>query len=132
MRKVLDAWAILAWLEGGPASSVIERLLEAAAQGQLELFLNLINAGEVYYILAKRHGLPSAEEFFEDLDAAMPVHTVLPSRALVVRAAQLKSRYPISYADGFAAATALELAAPLVTGDPELRTVPQLELEWVG
>ncbi|MBM3746144.1 MAG: type II toxin-antitoxin system VapC family toxin [Acidobacteria bacterium] len=30
------------------------------------------------------------------------------------------------------AATALELAAPLVTGDPELRTVPQLELEWSG
>ena len=78
------------------------------------------------------HGLPSAEEFFEDLETALPVNTVLPSRTLLVRAAQLKSRYPISYADGFAAATALELAAPLVTGDAELRTVADLELEWVG
>jgi predicted nucleic acid-binding protein len=132
MRKVLDAWAVLAWLEGGSAGPKVEALLEAATRGQAELFLNLINAGEVYYILAKRHGLPHAEEFLEDLDASLPVQSILPSRTLVIRAAQLKSRFAISYADGFAAATALELSAPLVTGDAELRTVAGLELEWLG
>jgi predicted nucleic acid-binding protein len=31
----------------------------------------------------------------------------------------LKSRHAISYADAFAAATALSECAPLITGDPE-------------
>jgi predicted nucleic acid-binding protein len=51
-------------------------------------------------------------------------------------AATLKARYPISYADGFAAATAMLRQAPLVTGDPELRAMAKkekvLRLEWLG
>jgi predicted nucleic acid-binding protein len=132
MRKVLDAWAVLAWVEGALAAPAVEALLEAATRGEVELFLNLINAGEVYYILAKRRGLAHAEEFLEDLETCLPVQTILPSRALVIRAAKLKSQYPISYADGFAAATALELPASLVTGDADLRAVAGLELEWLG
>jgi len=132
MRKVLDAWAVLTWLERGAAWPTVQALLEAASGGALELYINMINAGEVYYVLARRRGVLYAEEFLEDLDAALPVRVILPDRALIAQAARLKSRYPISYADGFAAATALELAAPLVTGDPELRTVAGLQLEWLG
>jgi len=48
----------------------------------------------------------------------------------------LKARYAISYADGFAAATAMLQGAPLVTGDPELRVMAAkekaLRLEWIG
>lgn len=50
-------------------------------------------------------------------------------------AATLKSRHAISYADAFAAATALLRGAPLVTGDPELQTMsmePNLKLEWIA
>lgn len=51
-------------------------------------------------------------------------------------AAGLKSRYAISYADAFAAATALMHDAPLVTGDPELRAMAagksNLKLEWIA
>jgi predicted nucleic acid-binding protein len=51
-------------------------------------------------------------------------------------AAKLKSRYAISYADAFAAATAIIRESPLLTGDPELRAVATqekiLQLEWIG
>lgn len=51
-------------------------------------------------------------------------------------AATLKSRHAISYADAFSAATALLRDVPLVTGDPELRTMAaaekNLKLEWIG
>lgn len=132
MRKVLDAWALLAWLEGQSARSAVDALLERSARGEIELYLNMINAGEVYYHLARRHGVATAEEFLEDLDSSLPIKTLIPSRALIVKAAQLKSKYPISYADGFAAATAADLSAALVTGDPDLRTVSGLDLEWIG
>ena len=41
----------------------------------------------------------------------------------------------MSFADAFAAATAMELNAALVTGDPELRALEDaglVRLEWVG
>jgi predicted nucleic acid-binding protein len=132
VRKVLDAWAILAWLERQAAKPAIDSLLEAASRGDIELFMNMINAGEVYYQLARRHGIGRAEEFLEDLDSSLPIKTIDPSRALIIRAAQLKSKYPVSYADAFAAETAVGLSAPLVTGDPELRSIPDLKLEWLG
>ena len=48
------------------------------------------------------------------------MRTVLPDRALILEAARIKADYPMSYADAFAAATAIQLGAPLWTGDPEL------------
>ena len=47
-------------------------------------------------------------------------------------AASLKGRFPIAYADGFAAALAQKYNCPLVTGDPEFRSVDRLELDWGG
>jgi predicted nucleic acid-binding protein len=47
-------------------------------------------------------------------------------------AALLKGRYPIAYADAFAAALAQKYRCPLVTGDPELRSIADLELDWIG
>ena len=49
------------------------------------------------------------------------------------RAAELKSRHAIAYADAFAVATAVEFDATLVTGDPEIEPLEgtQLEVEWL-
>ena len=53
--------------------------------------------------------------------------TIIPCpNDLIYRAAELKARYPISYADAFALAMALEHSAVLVTGDPEFRQVEHL------
>jgi hypothetical protein len=47
-------------------------------------------------------------------------------------AALLKGDYPVSYADAFAAALAKKHNCPLVTGDPELQSIKNLELDWSG
>ena len=41
----------------------------------------------------------------------------------VLAAADIKAQHRVSYADAFAAATAEELTATLVTGDPEMKEV---------
>jgi predicted nucleic acid-binding protein len=62
--------------------------------------------------------------------------TISASDELVMLAATLKARHPISYADGFATATAILHSVPLITGDPEIRTMAArektLQLHWVG
>ena len=58
---------------------------------------------------------------------------ILPApEALVYKAAELKADYPISYADCFALACALEQSAILVTGDPEFKKVAHLiNIQWI-
>jgi ribonuclease VapC len=126
---------MLGWLQGEePARAKVRELLEQASRGEAKVSISLINVGEVFYLIAKRHGAAPAERFLADL-ATMPIQALLPDRRLILGAARLKSRYPISYADAFAVETAREQNAILVTGDPELRQLAKhepIELLWVG
>ncbi len=133
--SVLDSWAMLGWLQGQePARAKVGELLAQASRGETKVSISLINAGEVFYLIAKRHGAAPAERFLADL-GMMPIQALLPDRRLILSAARLKSRYPISYADAFAVETAREQNAILVTGDPELWQLSKrepIELLWVG
>ena len=54
------------------------------------------------------------------------------SDELVYQAAELKAEYPLSYADCFAAAAALNHDAVIVTGNPEFRHIAHLvKIEWI-
>ena len=133
--SVLDSWAIIGWLQGEePARTKVRELLEQASRGAAKVSISLINVGEVFYLIAKRYGAAAAERFLADL-AMMPIQALLPDRKLILGAARLKSRHPISYADAFAAETAREQNAILVTGDPELWHLSQkepIDLLWLG
>ena len=133
--SVLDAWAIMGWLQGEePARAKVRELLEQASRGAAKVSISLINVGEIFYLIAKRHGAAPAERFLADL-AMMPIQALLPDRKLILGAARLKSRYPISYADAFAAQTARDQNAILVTGDPELWHLSKqepIDLLWLG
>jgi len=133
--SVLDSWAIIGWLQGEePARTKVRELLEQASRGAAKVSISLINVGEVFYLIAKRHGAAPAERFLADV-AMMPIQSLQPDRKLILSAARLKSRYPISYADAFAAETARDQNANLVTGDPELWQLCQhepIDLFWLG
>jgi ribonuclease VapC len=52
---------------------------------------------------------------------------VLPvTESMVFKAEELKAEFPISYADCFALACALEHSAILVTGDPDFKKIAHL------
>jgi ribonuclease VapC len=90
-----------------------------------------INIGEVYYITAKNRSFELAEDFLNRLET-LSIEAVPNSFAHVLEAARLKARFPISYADAFAAATAIRMDAVIVTGDPEFRQVEHLvTVNWL-
>ena len=114
MTVVLDAWAVLALLDGSePAAAEVDQLLE-----QERPAVSWISLGEVFYILHRRHGERAAARTVRDLRAS--VEALVPSPDLVLAAGRVKSAFPLSYADAFAAATAIDRSAVLWTGDPEL------------
>ena len=117
---LLDSWAILALLyEEEPAADRVEELLQQAADGQVSLFLSVINLGEVFYIFGRRRGVNAAENVVAKTKQ-LPIRILPVDEERVLAAAAYKMKYSISYADAFAAAAAVELKATLVTGDPEL------------
>jgi predicted nucleic acid-binding protein len=49
----------------------------------------------------------------------------VPAReSLVLEAARVKAKHPLSYADAFAVATGRVEKAPVITGDPEILALP--------
>jgi predicted nucleic acid-binding protein len=130
--RVLDTWPILEWMNRRqPATDAVEKLFDESLAGSVQLFIGAINVGEVYYFLRKTHSERVAESWRE-LSVTLPATIEVPTANEIWDAALLKGKYPIAYADAFAAALALKHRCPLVTGDPEFRSIPELELDWVG
>jgi ribonuclease VapC len=135
VSPVVDAWAVLAWLENEPGADAFDRWLRKAARST-PLHISVINAGEVYYSLVKAGDQSRANGFARDLRAhALPITVMPATNPRVWRAADLKARYPIAYADAFAAALAIELQAPLLTGDPDFKPLERdsgISIEWIA
>jgi predicted nucleic acid-binding protein len=129
-RFVLDAWALLALLqEEEPAASRVKHLLEEAQVERVRLLISAINLGEAYYRVGKVKGEREARKTLDTL-RRLSLSVISATDERVFAAADLKIHYTISYADAFAAATADEFGATLVTGDPELLALHnQLQIE---
>ncbi len=119
-RFVLDAWAVLALLQKEePAASRIKSLLESAQSERHRLFISVINLGEVYYAVGKAKNEAEAQKTLDEF-RQLEIEVVPASDERVFAAAHFKIHHRLSYADAFAASTAIEFSAVLVTGDPEL------------
>lgn len=123
MTVVLDAWPVMQFMQG--RESLGRQMSELLEDG--EAVMSWINVGEVYYSIRRRWGPSLADELLPRLLANVAAE--MPSALRVVEAAKLKSEYRMSYADAFAAATAIAHDAELWTGDPELLT-PDAPWRW--
>lgn len=121
-RYVLDSYALLAYFEGDPEGGKVEKLLKSALYKEVEIFMNVINLGEVIYITERERGLSKAQEVLARI-GEFPIAIVEVDRELALMAAHLKAKYPIAYADCLAAALAQLKGAILVTGDPEFKRI---------
>ena len=59
---VLDSWAVMAYLEDEPASKKIGEMLAGSLSDGTPLLMSVINAGEIWYIVARRRSQKEAED----------------------------------------------------------------------
>jgi predicted nucleic acid-binding protein len=131
MLRVLDAYALMAFLEDEPGASHVRRLLLEAVKGEIRLAITTVNLGEVYYSITRSDSLEVAERIVGEL-TALPLEIVDVGWELARQAARIKAQTPISYADCFAAGLARQMGCAVVTGDPEFhRLEDQVEIEWL-
>lgn len=119
-KRVLDSFAILALVNDERGAEEVAELLRSAMESGQALYINEINVGEVYSIVAK-HRSPGAAERVLDHLRALPLDFVPNSWSDVLDAARVKAAHPLSYADAFAVSTARRLGVPLTTSG---RTAP--------
>ena len=117
-RFVLDANALVSLLEDRPGAASRVRRLISASSDEVPLFLSAVNWGEVFYIAWKLHGEAHARDAEAKLQQ-LPIVVIAADRERATRAAALKQKHSLSYADAFAAELAMERGAWLVTADPE-------------
>jgi predicted nucleic acid-binding protein len=118
-RYVLDANALIGFFEDREGTAgKIERLVDDALRRDLPLLMSAVNWGEVFYTAWRRHGEAQAREAEARLQE-MPIVVITIDRDRATRAAALKQKHNLGYADSFAAELAMERGAWLVTADPE-------------
>jgi uncharacterized protein len=134
-RFCLDAFAWLAWLQDEPGAATVQRCLDDAERGHADCVTSIINLGEAFYRLVRVDRREQAESLWRmALRRRLPVSVKEATQRRVRRAADLKSKHAIAYADAFAVATALEFQATLLTGDPEIKPLVgryELKVEWL-
>ncbi|MGI9951570.1 type II toxin-antitoxin system VapC family toxin [Moorellaceae bacterium AZ2] len=131
-KFVLDSYAILALVEDEPGAQVVADIL---SEEGTELYLSVVNLGEVYYIISRERGERAAEEVVRGVMDEETVAIVEVSWPRAREAARIKAKGRLSYADAFVLGLALELKAPVVTGDPEIQDIAEslgTEIVWVG
>lgn len=109
----------------------MQELLDGGDGGEHELYMSVVNFGEVIYTVWKRRGAGSAQQTLAAFDQ-LPVKAFDVDRDLALQASALKANTRMGYADCFAAALAQRLGAAVVTGDPDFRQVEQsVPIEWL-
>ena len=130
-RIVFDAHAILKWTQKEQGYQKVKSALVSCRDKSTTGYMSLINLGEVYYKTIRAVGLEGAKGFIENF-LRLPINVILPDADLVWKAAEIKAEYSVSYADCFAAATALAYNAAVLTGDPEFKKLSKIvRVEWV-
>src|ERR1700686_958229 len=118
-RYVLDANALVSLIEGPVlAAERVRRLPQEASRIGQPILLSSINWGEVFYIAWRLHGEAQALATEFKLQQ-LPIEVIPVDRNRATRAATLKQKHNLGYADAFAAELAIERGAWVVTADPE-------------
>ena len=133
-RYVLDACALIAYLNDEAGAESIEELLTLARKEQAQIYVAAVNVYELYYDCLKRDAA-TAQQLLEDV-YGLPL-TVIESldRPAMQKAGGFKVAYRISLADSIALGLAQQLGARLVSSDHhEFDPIEQdgkIQFKWI-
>jgi predicted nucleic acid-binding protein len=128
---VLDSWAIMSYLQGEPSAEKVADMIADAHEDNVPLLMSVVNAGEVWYIIARRTSDADADRSIRALKQ-LGIEMVDADWEIAHDAGRFKAKHRMSFADCFAAALAKHRKAHLVTGDKEFKQVePDISVIWL-
>jgi predicted nucleic acid-binding protein len=129
-RIVFDASALMTFFENRPGADKVEELIRLGVEGKRQLFMSVVNWGELYHSTWRTKGPGVARKNIEEI-AQLPLEIVDADLDLTRTAAEFKANLNLPYVDGFAAALALQRKASLATSDKDFAIVEKkLAILW--
>jgi PIN domain nuclease of toxin-antitoxin system len=122
MPKILDASALMSYLEKEPGYEKIADLLVASVERDESLLITTVNYGQVYSIVMRECGQEKVDEIERTL-RSLPIDIIDVDINLAKEAARFKATKPISYSDSFAVALTKLRKGELVTGNQHLKGI---------
>ena len=130
-RYVLDSYALIAYFEGEEGAETVAGIFKHALADKAEVFLCVVNWGEMYYI-ALREGGDDKAELYRSTLVKYPMTIIEANKELTLHAARYKAFHRISYADAYATALTKLRKAELVTGDKEFKPLEkEVTIHWI-
>ena len=115
---ILDACAVLAFLDGEEGAVVVRGLLDQARNNEITITMNAANLIEVYYDRIRVVGTEQADAVIQDIYDTFPISIIETLTPDIVReAARLKAAGKMSFVDTILVATAVCTGATVVTCD---------------
>lgn len=128
---VLDSWAVIAYLEGEAAAEKVADHIADAHEHEIPLFMSVVNAGEVWYIIARETSVGDADRSITEM-RHVGIEFVDADWPLAHEAGGFKAKHKMSFADCFAAALTKQKKAVLLTGDREFFQVEKdIAIDWL-
>ena len=128
---LFDSYALLAFFQNERGAETVLEFLKETKNNSIEPLICVINLGEIVYLTKRRFGNTKKIEILGRIHQ-LSFNIIPVTNDLVLGAAEIKADYPISYADSFAAACAIEQSAEIVTGDPDFKKVEHLvKIHWI-
>ena len=122
-RYALDTSALLTLRDDEPGADRVAEVLHLSAKGKARVYGCFISLMEVLYRVWRDEDEAAGRLAYQQC-LALPMEWVRDSDALLLRAAELKAQHPLSLADAWIAACALEHGAVLLHKDPEFHSLP--------
>ncbi|GHV09054.1 hypothetical protein FACS189485_21260 [Spirochaetia bacterium] len=128
MTYVLDACALLAFLNDEPGAERIETIFNQSVAGECAVSMHINNLLEVFYGQLRKRGLEIATIVLAAVDAYSITIIDTISDPVFHKAAHIKATYKCSLADAIGLATAFDLSGTFVTSDGEIKPIEAGEL----
>jgi predicted nucleic acid-binding protein len=130
-QYVLDANAVLDFVEGGPGAPRVREIVQEAFRHAAAAFISVANWGEVFYTLWERRGEEKARSTLSDL-LRLPIQLVPVDLEQALKAGEIKAAHKIPYVDCLAAALAELRNAVLVTSDRDFEKLGRrVRILWI-
>jgi len=127
-KYILDACALIAYIDFEDGATVIEDLIDRASIGEIHVYINCVNFLEVYYHTLGLYGKQKAKQlvsYIKDSD----INVIFENNMdILIEAGRIKSCNKLSLADSIGLATSIVYKGCFVTADyHELETVKKKE-----
>jgi predicted nucleic acid-binding protein len=128
---VLDANAILDFVEAGPGAHRVREILRESVRQDIQVLMSVVHWGEVFYVLWQKRGEAVARKAIDNLSRLL-IQPVPVDLEQSLKAGEIKAIYKMSYVDCLAAALAMLRHGVLVTGDQDFQKLGrQAKVLWI-